>query len=295
MWSCSDDEVALALVTFSRDSSTVAESKPQALIVLELDKVATGDITVSYVIEGSATQGEDYTAPGTVTLTKGSVDVIIAIDILDDTTFEFDPEIVNFFAEKVKITLTGITGAGRLPDNVNELSHTLIIFEDDPIEHSMTIELTWDAGNGTAGDVDMDLLLFLIDPEKGPLLVGASQQVGTAYEGIVVGTPAPDAAYGLAYRYFEGSSDNLSFKVKFIAESGNLPGDVQEMEFSGTYSQANVNGDVSAGASVKIAQFFQKDGSAYSGFSEIEIPSSGSRAQGQTGRVNKFESVSNIY
>lgn len=282
---CKDDEVPPAIISFEDTSTIMAETAGQATIQLVLDKPAPGNIIVNYTISGSATAGEDFEAPGSVEIAAGASTAELIITIIDDQVFEFDPEITNVFGESVVITLSGVTGNGKLSETAEAITHTLIIADNEQVANSITIELSWNAGDGTAGDVDMDLLLFLIDPDDGPLLIGASQQIGTDFEGIVVGTPAPDAVYGLAYRYFEGTSDNLEFKVKFIAGLGILPDGAATREYTGVYTLANVNGDVSDGATVQIVQSFEKQGANYSSFSEIEIPESGSRAVRSTGPV----------
>ncbi len=284
--SCKDDEVPPAIISFEETSTVIAETAGQAIIEIVLDKPAPGNIVVNYTIAGSATAGEDFEAPGSFEIAVGASTAELIITIIDDQVFEFDPEITGVFGESVVITLSGVTGNGKLSETAEEITHTLIIADNEQVANSITIELSWDAGDDTAGDVDMDLLLFLIDPDDGPQLIGASQQIGTDFEGIVVGTPAPDATYGLAYRYFEGTSDNLEFKVKFIAGLGVLPDGAATREFTGMYTLANVNGDTSDGATVQIVQSFVKQGANYSSFSEIEIPESGSRGVRRTGTVN---------
>lgn len=295
--SCKEDDLPPpAVVSFSRVKSSIAESQDTARIVLILDKAAPGDIVVNYSLGGSATLNEDYQASGALTIPAGAIDGIISLRILNDENFEFDPEIADFlgesvvtFAESVVITLTGITGNGRFSDTQEELVHTLAILEDDSPAQSLVIELSWDVGNGTAGDVDMDMYIFRIDLEEAVLLTG-SDQAGTEFEGIIITELAPDATYGLAFRYFEGTSDQVNFTVKFIAKDGQLPDGALEKTYTSTYTLQNINAE----ANVQIVQTFAKQGKSYLSFSEIEVPESGSRRRSLVGSANKGETSSSV-
>ena len=269
----------LAIISVYETSSAVSENEVEARITLIADKPVHGDVIVNYTIEGSATSGEDFNAPGSITIPSGASEIEIVIDLLDDTDFEFDPEIDDYFGESLTVQLSGVTGNGKLAQLPEALTHNLIILENDPAPKSLTIELAWDSGDGTPGDVDMDMFIFRIEDE-GTVLLAGSAKIGTDFEGIVITSPAPDAVYGLAYRYFEGSSDNLTISVKFTVENGALD-DLggSEKIFTAQYTQANVNGDVSPNATVQIVQTFQKQGLNYSGFSEIDVPDSGSRSR----------------
>ena len=292
--SCREDGVPPVTIFFQEQSSLTAETIGEFAIAVNLSRPAPEDIEVNYTVTGSAQLGEDFTAPGSFVIEKDSIQGYIVITILDDNEFEFDPNETQYFGETVNITLSGVSGNGILASDADFLTHKLLIADNEPIAHSMIIELTWDSGDGTPGDVDMDLLLFILDPQEGAVLVGESQQIGTDFEGIVVGTPAPDAEYGLAYRYFEGSSDALNFKAKFTAKLGTVLGNAGSIEYEGVYTQANINGDLSAGASVQIVQTFRKVGSDYSNFSEINIPESGSRARSRIGQTDRTSHIGNV-
>lgn len=292
--SCREDGIPPVTIFFQEHSSLTAETIGDYAIAVSLDRPAPQDIEVNYTISGSATVDEDFTTPGSFVIEKDSLQGYIIISIIDDNVFEFDPNEMQYFGETVNIILTGVSGNGVLASDESLLTHTLLIADNEPIAHSMLIELSWDSGDGTAGDVDMDLLLFILDPQEGAVLVGESQQIGTDFEGIVVGTPAPDAEYGLAYRYFEGSSDPLKFKAKFTAKLGSLPGNAETIEYDGVYTQANINGDITSGATVQIVQTFRKAGSDYFNFSEINIPESGSRMSSRTGQADKMNRIGNV-
>lgn len=281
--SCKDEEVPPAIISFSKLTSTVSEGVGTVSIAIKLDKAAPGDIEVSFTFLGTAQANSDYTTTGMVKIPSGSLEGELMINIIDDAVFEFDPEVKTVYGEALQITLSGVSGNGKLSETPDDLNHLLIIQENDPVARSLTIRLSWDAGDTTPGDVDMDLILFSIDASGNAKIEAAANSIGTNFEAIAVGTPAPDGIYGLAYRYFEGSSDNLTFTATFTAENGTLPGGGTTAAFSGVYTQANVNGDISEGATVEVVQTFEKKGLNYTTISGITIPATGSRGKGILG------------
>lgn len=287
--SCKDEEVPPAIISFSKLTSTVSEGVGVASIKIMLDKAAPGDIEVSFTLLGSAQVSSDYTTTGLVKIPNGSLEGELMINIIDDAIFEFDPEVEIVLGEALQITLSGVSGNGKLSEIPDDLNHLLIIQENDPVARSLTIRLSWDAGDATPGpgDVDMDLILFFIDPSGNASILAAANSIGTNFEAIAVGTPAPDGIYGLAYRYFEGSSNSVTFTATFTSENGTLPGGGTTASFTGLYTQANVNGDISEGATVEIVQTFEKKGLNYTTISGITIPATGSRGRGISGIAPK--------
>lgn len=89
--------------------------------------------------------------------------------------------------------------------------------------------------------------------------------------------------YGLAFRYFEGISDNVTFTSKFASLKGTLPGGATEATHIGVYTQANLNGEENN--PVHIVQTFEKKGSDYITISDISVPASGSRGKGVKGKT----------
>ncbi len=285
--SCKDEEVPLpATLTFASEFTVVKENEGTVLITLNLDKAAYRDIVIDFTIKGSAQLDADYQTTAMATIVEGSTSGELTITLIDDTEFEFDQDLIDLagiLGETLEISLARISGNALPSENKDEISHLLIIQEDEEAEKSLTIDLSWDSGDGTPGDVDMDLAIFYIDPEDGPIFLTVSASVGTDFEKITITTPAPDGLYGLAFRYYEGQSDNLSFTSKFVAEKGTLPGGVAETTRAGVYTLANLNG--AENNPVQIVQTFEKNGSNYSSISEITIPASGSRAKGLWGQA----------
>ncbi|MEP2669954.1 MAG: hypothetical protein ABJH04_13205 [Cyclobacteriaceae bacterium] len=285
--SCKDEEVPPpATLTFASEFTVAKENEGTVLITLNLDKAAYRDVVVDFTIKGSAQLDADYQTTAMATIVEGSTSGELTIMLIDDTEFEFDQDLIDLagiLGETLEISLARITGNALPSENEDEISHLLIIQEDEEVEKSLTIDLSWDSGDGTPGDVDMDLAIFFIDPEDGPLLLAASVSIGTDFEKITITTPAPDGLYGLAFRYYEGQSDNVTFTSKFVAEKGTLPGGVVETARVGVYTQANLNG--AENNPVQIVQTFEKNGSAYTAISDISIPTSGSRRKGLWGMV----------
>lgn len=285
--SCKDEEVPPpATLTFASEATVVAENEGAVLITLNLDKAAYRNVVVDFTITGSAQAGVDYETTAIATVLEGATTGDLSITIIDDTEFEFDEDLIDLagiLGETLEISLARITGNALPSENEDEISHLLVIQEDEEVEKSITIDLSWDSGDGTPGDVDMDLAIFFIDPDDGPLFLTASASIGTDFEKITITTPASDGLYGLAFRYYEGQSDNVTFTSKFTSEKGTLPGGVAETTRIGVYSQANLNG--AENNPVQIVQTFEKSGSDYTAISDISIPDSGSRGKGLFGKA----------
>lgn len=285
--SCKDEVVPPpATLTFASKVTVVSEDEGLVLITLNLDKAAYRDIVIDFTIKGSAQLITDYETTATATILEGTTSGDLSITLIDDTEFEFDQDLIDLagiLGETLEISLARITGNALPSENSEEISHLLVIRENDEVEKSLTIDLSWDSGDGTPGDVDMDLIIFFIDPEDGPIFLTASTSIGTGFEKITIATPAPDGLYGLAIRYYEGISDNVTFTAKFTSENGTLPGGVTEATRIGVYTQANLNGEENK--PVQIVQTFEKKGSDYTAVSDITIPTSGSRGKGLWGQA----------
>lgn len=284
---CKEEEVPPpATLTFASKVTVISENEGSALITLNLDKAAYRDIVIDFTLKGSAQAGIDYETTASATILDGATTGDLLITIIDDTEFEFERDLMDvagILGESIEISLARITGNALPSDNEEEVLHLLVIKENEPVTKSLNIDLSWDSGDGTPGDVDMDLVLFLMDPNDGPRFLAASASIGTDFEKIAIGTPAPDGVYGLAFRYYEGLSDNVNFTVKFTSENGTLPGGVTEAFHTGTYTQANLNGKENN--PVHIIQTFEKKGPDYIAISDIIVPTSGSRGKVMQGKA----------
>lgn len=182
------------------------------------------------------------------------------------------------------IRLTGISGPARLGDR-REIKLRVKDYDEDA-RPGLRIELTWDAGNGSSGDVDMDLFLWRENPPGSSNfeLAASAVQIGNVFELITMRNGSasfPDGLYGVGYNYFSGTADPLRFYVKFRSQKGTINSDSIVARFNGQYSLANIN-RWDQTDTYHIAQFFVKAGTNYHSFTSIDIPSSGSRMKGYT-------------
>lgn len=183
---------------------------------------------------------------------------------------------------------TEITNVTFTKNNFNYSSFSNL-FIDTPLE----ITLSWNAGNGTAGDVDMDLALYYLNPATGLYeSIDESTSVSNPTEKVVLSGTEPNGTYGLRYRYYAGTSNNLSFTATFaLNEGGSFSGTANStITFNGVYTLSNVT----EFGSSNISQTFVKNGSTFSNFSSVSIPVSGSDAQFKDGGVMVKNKVSKV-
>jgi hypothetical protein len=254
-----DDEKKVAEVSFDFSVQTVDEDEDEIFIpyVIENGPVPD-DAEISFNFSGTATVDEDYEF-------LGWDEDGVYITLFNDFSFESDETIIISMTNGEEINI------GQ-PD-----THTVTI-EDDDVDTgtNLKIDLTWDAGSGTPGDVDMDLILWQYDPIAEEFnVIAASDEVETVFESLTLSSSEADGIYGFTYLYFEGSSDNLEFTVTFTTTDGSINGTENELAFSETYTQDNLfNGET-----VFIEQELEKDGTDYSNFTTIDVPEEGSRAK----------------
>jgi len=113
-----DDPV---VVGFSTDANLVLESSGQQTLVIHLSAVSGIDVTLDLQTSGIASQGADYLIPTElITISAGSLERSISIDILND-----DIDEVN---ESLVISLSGVVGAVEGLASEAEIT----ILDDDP-------------------------------------------------------------------------------------------------------------------------------------------------------------------
>ncbi|GIV37077.1 MAG: hypothetical protein KatS3mg032_1456 [Cyclobacteriaceae bacterium] len=200
----------------------------------------------------------------------------VYITVIDDEVY--DP------GDTLIVTLTGITGPAKLG---GKQTMTLRVKDyDEDARPGLRVELTWDAGNGSAGDVDMDLFLWRENPPGSSNfeLVASAVQIGNVFEALSVRNESalfPDGVYGVGYNYFSGTANPLNFTVKFRAQKGTINNDSIVARFNGTYTLANLN-RWDQTSSFHVAQTFVKSGNNFHSFSPLDVPPSGSRMKGYT-------------
>jgi hypothetical protein len=223
-------------------------------------------ITVTYTITGTATQGTDYT------LTQNQNGFVITT--LKDEIY--DPN------ETVIIELTSVTGNAVL--GATKIYTLTITDEDESLPAGLKISLSWEAEDGTAGDVDMDLLVWFesapgVYTSKGSVW---SAEIGTQFESTTIPANETNGKWGLSYVYYSGTSNNLKVNVDFRSYKGNINTTSNRASYTATYTLANVRGDYDvifdAGTDI-IAQSYQKNNANITDLTQITVATTGSRTK----------------
>ena len=117
------------------DTVSVIEGDSAAYTVVVTGSISTAPVVVSYTVSGTATSGDDYTAPsGSLTVAAGGTTAAIAIETLVDTVF--DPN------ETLRVTLTGAsTTKGSV--SVGWLPAASMVLEHLPAPRSRRRRCRW--------------------------------------------------------------------------------------------------------------------------------------------------------
>ena len=111
-----------------------------ATFVVTLTDAGSAPVVISYSVGGTATAGEDYTAPGDkLTIPAGRTSGTIAIRIADDDRLE--P------AETLEVTLTGATTTSGLADYSETAASVTIGQSDGPVFVSIPMTISIDEGD----------------------------------------------------------------------------------------------------------------------------------------------------
>jgi hypothetical protein len=253
-----DDDAAGSTFEFVNVETAYNESAGTTAVTIPLKNgvtVAESDL----VIQGTATRGEDWELEGITT--EG-----IQLTIMNDAAAEI--------LETIRFTI---------PNSTGNAVHTVRIVSDDP--GILDIDLTWAAGVESA---DMDLVLFKLNADEEWEHV--SHSWGATFEHVAMDWTDEDGTYGLAYNYYAGEADPLDFTVQFTPTGISLDGGQEPLVFNATYTAANID-DASA---YPIVQTFKKEGTAFTDFSEIEVPQTGSR-QSANNLIHKLQVAAGSY
>jgi hypothetical protein len=236
--SCSDDDGGGASAGFESIASSYYEENGDGTVtVLFRDGSVSED---DLIIDGSATEGEDYTITGVSE--EG-----ITFSILDDVA-----------AEKIETIRIRVKGSSGAANSV----HSVRLISDDP--GFMDIELQW------ADAVDLDLISWFFDPTDQTWHDIDFSDPGNTLDPI--DWTDADGLYGFTYNYFGGSDNSVPFSVVFTPTGVTLEGGTDPLTFQATYTLANVDPN-----NVQIEQVVTKTGADFSDFSDIEVPATGSR------------------
>ncbi len=275
--SCKKDEEPFVKpkLSFTDATSTVNEADGTIQIEIKLDKPTIEDFTISYQLKGTAvdkvtagtTSSYDYEITSDyleVTILKGESIGIIEIKLYSDLSIEDD--------ETIEIDILSTDS-----DNIE-------ITRDDSIEITIKQEdgllVILDWNYPITDSVDMDLFLWAEDT-NGTLGLTSLNSVNVDYEGpegfFLPTAILDDGTYGLSCNYYEGKVEPMNFEVSYIEViSGN---DASTTTRSGSYTLANINpwDDATNGTDPLLEFTFEKLGADFKDFSEINLPTAGSR------------------
>jgi hypothetical protein len=227
-------------------------------VIVAFNKQLPAGVQPIYTIGGTAISGVDYT------VTQNTTGFIITV-LRDEL---YDPE------ETVIIQLTGFTGNVVLQGNTQ---YTLTIQDEDETQTArLRIDLTWDSGNGTPGDVDMDIIVWYESSPGVYRFEFVADNPGPVFESVTIPSSVANGNWGLSYVYYSGTSDNVNFTVNLRSFKGNLNGTSNRAVYTGTYGLANRNRWDQTNT-FWIAQTYTKAGNEYINVSPIATPAVGSR------------------
>ncbi len=256
---CSEDE-KLPQIGFSAATSSVTEG---GTITVPFTMTLPNGVNPELSLSGTATQTSDYT----FSISSSGITFIVK----DDDVYDANETII--------VTITGFDGKAEVSA---QSIHTITVADiDENKAPGLQVNLSWNAGAGGPGNVDMDLFLWVEVPAGSGefFVVDISADIGTVFEELFLPTDdpqLPNGLYGLSYIYYEGTSNNLTFRADFRSFKGNINATSNKASFTAVYTLANINAwDVTE--EFHLAQIFTRTGNNFSDFSPIDVPASGSR------------------
>jgi hypothetical protein len=267
---CSEEE-KLPQIGFQNTTSAVTEG---GIAVVSFSMALPSGVTPVLSLSGTATQNADYSysiSANAITITVKEDDV-------------YDPN------ETIIVTLTGFDGKAEVSA---QSVHTITITDiDENKAPGLQIDLSWNAGSGTPGNVDMDLILWIEFPAGSGefFFADLSANIGTTFEQVFLPSNDVDyidGIYGLSYIYYEGTSNNLAFKADFRVYKGSINNTTNKTSFNGVYTLANIN-PWDETEEFHLAQVFRKTGPNFSDFTPIDVPASGSRYKKLQAKLKEF-------
>lgn len=278
--SCKEDEPpAKPKLGFAEKELTVKESEGELEIKIVLDKPATQNIEIDYTLKGTAVEEVTAKSQGTaadykittdylkVEIEAGQSEGVIGITLYSDAQLEDD--------ETIELAIKDVDGDVEITRD-DDMSITV------QQEDGLLVVLAWGVGTGERyNDVDMDLFLWAqgTDGTLGLTSFGSlSTSVVSPEYFFLPPAVIKDGTYGLSCNYYSGTVDPMNFQVQYIkVVNGKSSSTVVK---KGTYTKANINpwDDQTKGIDPVLIMTFKKAGSDFTEFSDITIPSAGSRA-----------------
>ena len=289
--SCKDDTPpAKPKLSFAKSTMTAKESDGDIEVKLKLDKATPERISITYELDGTATDyvsDPDY-ADYKITsdyleaiIEKGDSIALIKIKLYSDFDVEGD--------ETIQISIKDVDS-----ENI-EITRDDLIKVTVQQEDGMVVLLKWPAASSTAGGADMDIILRVGASTStwDGILTGSAYRSTDPQEYIFLPYVLDYTAYGLSYVYYDGTMDPLAFTVTFIDfVNGTSEPAAQQQTFNQTYTKANLNKWTSETLnSTIVVQTFQKSGSAFATPTQIDLPPAGSRVNSSSQILPSFRLV----
>lgn len=202
----SDSSSKEAFVKFSEKGIEVDESYGTIAIPVVLSEERSANSIIDFEFGGAAFLDGDFSVvtPSPVTIAKGDLSANILIRVLDE-------KLIENTADTIEITLTAASGA-KLSNNQGELVYSLVIEDNDPSPSSdLQIDLSWDLGNHSVNDVNLDLYLVYDVVIEGNSIIDQGEVArysanSSGFESLQMLAQDPDMDYYLVVNYSEGSS-----------------------------------------------------------------------------------------
>lgn len=246
---CKDEENG-PIIEFASASSTVIEGEK---LNINFNIPIPKGVFPKFSFSGTSKESTDYSYQISSDRTN------LTIRTISDNGFE---------DETIIIELTSFSGGGALLGKTR--IHTVAI--KDP---SLSVRLKWDVGNGTVGDVNMNLVLWKLNNDGTTFSYLKASDSNSSEEHLTLPATYSDAIYGLTYHYYSGTASQVKFTVTFLTAAGSIEGGQKQKSFTGTYTSVNKNTSYTVG----IEQVLVKSVFHYNTFSEIVIPDVGSRVR----------------
>jgi hypothetical protein len=202
----SDNSSKDAFVKFSEKGIEVDESYGTIAIPVELSEELANNSIIDFEFGGTAFLDGDFSVvtSSPITIAKGELSANILIRVLDE-------RLIENTADTIEVTLIAASGA-TLSNKENELVYSLVVEDNDasPSE-DLQIDLSWDLGNNSVNDVNLDLYLVYDVVIEGNTITDQGEMArysanSAGFESLQMLAQDPDREYYLVVNYSEGSS-----------------------------------------------------------------------------------------
>ncbi|PRP66239.1 lamin tail domain-containing protein [Nonlabens agnitus] len=147
---CETDDVLASLVELEASQNSLSEADGSVVVTAALNAPAASDVTVSYIISGSATRRTDYTVSADeIVISKGATSGEVTINAVQDNDLEE--------VETIEFTITAVQNANL----VGEYTASISILDDDADTDNDGVVDALDDCVNTPGEVNNNGCPFL--------------------------------------------------------------------------------------------------------------------------------------